>query len=76
MMRCLVRMLLSLVIITASVSLVTLGNFYGVERFGDWDGGELGCAAAIAFGLGKRGIAVVLLLHLYFQELLRAFLGC
>ena len=38
----------SLVIITAGVSLLTVGGIYGAERFGDLDGGELGFAAAIA----------------------------
>eukprot|EP00091_Calanus_sinicus_P015779 TRINITY_DN34462_c0_g1_i1.p1 TRINITY_DN34462_c0_g1~~TRINITY_DN34462_c0_g1_i1.p1 ORF type:complete len:101 (-),score=17.21 TRINITY_DN34462_c0_g1_i1:7-309(-) len=54
-MRCLVRLLLSLqslVIITAGISLLTVGGIYGAEKFGDWDGGELGFAAAIACGLG------------------------
>ena len=66
----------SLVIITAGVSLLTVGGIYGAERFGDWDGGELGFAAAIACGLGKREIVVVPLLYLYFQELCCVFLGC
>ena len=38
--------------------------------------GELGFAAAISCILGKRKIVVVLLLHLYFQELCCVFLGC
>ena len=58
----------SLVIITAGVSLLTVGGIYGAERFGDWDGGELGFAAAISCILGKRKIVVVLLLHLYFRS--------
>ena len=44
----------SLVIITAGVILVTAGGIYGAERFGDWTGEELGFAAAIACGLGRR----------------------
>ena len=66
----------SLVIITAGVSLLTVGGIYGAERFSDWDGGELGFSAAISCGLGKREIMVVLLLHLYFQEVCCVFLGC
>ena len=51
------RLLLSLqscCSIIAGISLLTAGGIYGAERFGDWDGEELGFAAAISIGLGRR----------------------
>ena len=56
-MRCLVRLLLSLqscCSILAGVSLVTAGGIYAADMFGAWDGSELGFAAAISIGLGRR----------------------
>jgi len=50
-----VRLLLalqSLLIIMAGTALLTGGGMYGAEKFSDWNGEELGFAAAISCGLG------------------------
>ena len=57
-MRCCVRLLLalqSLLIIMAGTALLTGGGMYGAEKFSDWNGEELGFAAAISCGLGTGG---------------------
>ena len=42
----------SILIMMAGVALLTGGGMYGAEKFSDWNGEELGYAAAIGCGLG------------------------